>query len=117
MKRNLLFWLPRGLALAFIGFLSLFSLDVFEMQAPLPQLLLGFLIHSIPSILLLIALLVAWKKEKIGGVLFILLAVAMFFFVRSELGVAIPFSGLILVIGLLFLWNGYRQNSNPSVSL
>jgi hypothetical protein len=77
-------WAPRLAAIAVIFFISLFSLDVFDTQATIWQLLGGFLIHNIPSIVLFILLFFAWKRPQVGfwaflvaGVLFVI------FFVRS----------------------------------
>ena len=65
-------WIPRILGIAFILFLTLFSLDVFVEGQSLQHVALGFFIHSIPSLLLLMFVLIAWKHEISGGVLFIL---------------------------------------------
>jgi hypothetical protein len=49
MKR-FLYWFPRVLSIVFICFLTLFSFDVFEIQAPWYQLLGAFLIHFFAKI-------------------------------------------------------------------
>jgi hypothetical protein len=81
---KIIHWAPRVAAILIIVFISLFSLDVFEMQASPLELLGGFLIHNIPSIGMLVLLLFAWKRPVIGFVAF-LAAAALFtiFFVRS----------------------------------
>ena len=67
-----------------IFFVGLFSLDVFEMQATPLELLGGFLMHNIPTLVLLALLILAWKRPAVGFVAF-LAAAALFiiFFVRS----------------------------------
>lgn len=65
------YWLPRCVAILFILFLSLFALDVFSGNSSFGVVIVGFLIHLIPSYVLLLALVFAWKREKIGGFLFI----------------------------------------------
>jgi hypothetical protein len=77
-------WAPRISALMIIFFISLFSLDVFEMEASPLELLGGFLIHNIPSIAMLALLALAWKRPAVGFVAF-LIAGALFalFFVRD----------------------------------
>ena len=68
------FYAPRILSLLFVAFLSLFALDAF--QSPFEwQMIIGFLIHLIPSMVLLIALVIAWKYELVGVVIFIVFAV------------------------------------------
>jgi hypothetical protein len=67
-----MFWTPRVLSILFILFLVLFSLDVFEPEVGFWQIVLGLLIHNLPSIVLLIILIVFWNKGIVPGVIFIL---------------------------------------------
>jgi len=77
-------WAPRLAAIGIIFFISLFSLDVLEMQGTFLELLGGLLIHNLPSIAMLILLLVAWKRPAVGFVAFALAGVLFAFrFVRS----------------------------------
>lgn len=64
---KVLHWSPRILAILFIGFLMLFSLDVFQPGRSAGEALLGFLIHNIPSFLLILLLVIAWKMELVGA--------------------------------------------------
>jgi len=91
---KILFWLPRILAILFIAFVSLFALDVFEQK----QWFLALIMHLIPSYILIIFTIIAWKKEKIGGILFIIGGLAILIFFKS-LVITIP----TFVIGVLFL--------------
>jgi hypothetical protein len=50
----------------------LFSLDVFDTNLGFWGTILGLLIHNIPAIILLIILIISWKREIVGGVAFIL---------------------------------------------
>jgi hypothetical protein len=81
---KIIHWAPRIASIMIIFFTSLFSLDVFEMQASPLELLGGFLIHNIPSIVMLVLLILAWKRPGVGFVAF-LVAGALFaiFFVRD----------------------------------
>ncbi len=102
---KIIHWAPRGAAILIIFFVSLFSLDVFEMGGTPLQLLGGFLIHNIPTIGMLILLILAWKRPAVGFVAF-LVAAALFtiFFVRDIF--ALPnlllFVFPILLVALLF---------------
>jgi len=65
--------------------------------------------HSIPTYLLVIALLVAWKHEHIGGVIFIILGILYIVMAWPDL-TAITFLILpmpLFLIGILFLLNKY----------
>lgn len=98
--------LPRVAAILFIFFLTLFSLDVFGMEGSFWMKLGGFVIHSIPSILLVIALVLAWRWPWVGFGVFMLAAL---FFLRSMifnplqgLGMIAIFTGPLASIALLF---------------
>ena len=68
-------WAPRILSILMILFVSMFALDAFAPNLSVWQQIGGFLIHLIPSYILLAALLVAWKWENLGGWLFTLLGI------------------------------------------
>lgn len=70
---KILYWTPRILSILGILFVSLFALDAFEGADPFYKKLVGFAIHLIPSFVLVAILLVAWKWEKVGGLIFIFL--------------------------------------------
>lgn len=67
---KILHWSPRILSICFVLFLSLFALDVFDGPFE-PMMLVGFLVHLIPSFVLLAAVLLAWKYEVVGAVIFL----------------------------------------------
>src|SRR3989344_5394376 len=100
---RVLYWLPRILAVAIILFLGIFALDVFEQGKPLWEMAAGFLIHLAPNFLLLIILIIAWKKEDTGGLLFMLVAEYMFLFFHNPFWVNMMLFGPIFLIGLLFV--------------
>jgi hypothetical protein len=70
LSKRVLFWTPRALSIVFIAFLSLFALDVFDGRHSLWEMMLAFLIHQIPAFVLIVALILAWRWEWIGAVLF-----------------------------------------------
>jgi hypothetical protein len=102
---KIIHWAPRLAAILIIFFIGLFSLDVFEMKASPLELLGGFLMHNIPSIVLLVVLILAWKRPVVGFVAF-LAAAALFavFFVRSiyALSNLLLFVFPILLVAFLF---------------
>lgn len=96
--KNTLYWLPKVLSILLILFISIFALDVFGES----QWFLALIMHLIPSFILITLTIIAWKNEKIGGILFILVGIAMSFFFHFEtLFITIPTS----IIGILFLVN------------
>lgn len=72
----LLHWAPRVLSIVAILFISMFSLDVFQSGMPLKDVILGWLVHMIPSFVLTIILIIAWKWEKTGGIIFLAIGLA-----------------------------------------
>ena len=67
---KLLHWTPRIICILSILFVSLFALDSFSPDLTIWQQIGDFLMHLIPSFALLILLIIAWKWEFIGGVIF-----------------------------------------------
>ncbi len=70
------FWTPRILMILFILFLALFSLDVFEGANTIGETLLALFMHNLPSLFLLIILIIAWKHDLVGAIVFGLLGLA-----------------------------------------
>jgi hypothetical protein len=69
-SKKALFWAPRVLTIAFIAFLSLFALDVFDGHNSFWQTALAFIIHLIPVFVLIAALILAWRWEWVGAALY-----------------------------------------------
>jgi ABC-type multidrug transport system fused ATPase/permease subunit len=113
-KIQILHWLPRILCILSILFVSIFALDAFNPENTIGEQIGDFLMHMIPSFVLTIILVLAWKWEKLGGILFTIIGVGLSPFVFFHnyrmnesiwlslsiiLVVTIPFA----VIGVLFL--------------
>jgi hypothetical protein len=69
-SKRALFWTPRILSIAFIAFLSIFALDVFDGHHSFWQTMLAFIEHQIPVFILIAALILAWRWEWIGTALY-----------------------------------------------
>lgn len=127
MKKSsgLLFWLPRILCILAILFISLFALDSFDPGLTFRQQLTGFLMHMIPSLVLLGILVLAWKRELWGGIIFILLGLGFSPFIYSHnfsmnhsfwasfrvlLLITLPF----VLIGALFIISHFRSKKQSS---
>ena len=81
---KIIHWAPRIAALLIIFFIALFSLDVFGTGAPPLEVLVGFLMHNLPSIFMLVLLIIAWKRPLVGFVAFLSAGIAFaVFFVRD----------------------------------
>jgi hypothetical protein len=80
-------------------FLSLFALDVFGEGYGFWEAILALLIHLVPTYLVVIALLVAWRWPRVGAVLFIGLGLFYIVMMRRDL----EWQTLLLIPGPLFL--------------
>jgi hypothetical protein len=105
MSKSKLLWIPRTLTIVFIVFLSVFSLDVFSDEGLLIPMIGGFLIHNIPSFLLIIILIISWKRPFISGVAFVLFGLLSIIFFRTtkNLFSFLFISLLSVIIGGLYL--------------
>jgi hypothetical protein len=120
MKKRTTFagWLARIFCIAAIIFVSMFALDALE-QGTFFQKLSAFALHLIPSFTLVLALLIAWKYELAGGILFILIGLCTapfiyhFNFERTHSALVccevlsminLPF----IIVGVMFTYSYYR---------
>ena len=81
----IIYWSPRVLCILAILFISMFALDSFDPELTIWQQIGGFLIHLIPSYVLIILLVIAWKWELAGGIIFAALGVGFspFIFIKN----------------------------------
>ena len=104
-------WIARILTFLFAGFLSIFSLDVFSEAKGILDTAIDLFMHMIPSILLLLALIIAWRWEKIGSIIY--LGVGIFYI--FETWGKIHWSGIVLIaspvfiIAILFAVSGFQK--------
>src|SRR5689334_11501145 len=81
LAQRVLFWAPRILCILFAVFVSLFALDVFGEGHGFWQTCLALLMHLIPTGIILLALVVSWRWEWVGAILFTAFgALYLFFF-------------------------------------
>ena len=117
---KIIHWAPRIGAILIILFISLFSLDVFEMDGSALELLGGFLIHNIPSIIMIILLVIAWKRPAIGFAAFLVAGVVFaLFFIRdldSLPSLLIFVFPILLIAGLFFADWKWLTPQNPHLS-
>jgi hypothetical protein len=121
-----LHWAPRILAIVAILFISVFSLDAFQPGVPLTHEILAWLMHMIPSFVLIIILVIAWKWENIGGIIFLSLGMAFtpFIFwgnyannhsVWISLVVVLTITVPLILVGALFMMSYYTRRKAAEV--
>ncbi|MFP4641241.1 MAG: hypothetical protein ACLFPU_03540 [Dehalococcoidia bacterium] len=87
--------------------MSVFALDVFGEGYGLWETIAAFLIHLVPSLVVVIVLVAAWRREWVGDVLFTALVA---FYLAQTWGRFPPvtylsISGPLALAGILFLLN------------
>ncbi len=103
--RLFLFWAPRSLTILFILFLGLFALDVFGEGHGFLGTLFALFMHLIPNFIVLAVLILAWKWEWIGGLLFAGLGVFYIVWAWGRFHISAYFfiSGPLFLIAALFM--------------
>ena len=121
-KEKIIRWLPRLLCIGAILFVSMFALDAFEPGKPFGQQLLDFMMHLIPTSILLLLLWVAWKKPFVGGILFAIMGIVTSplvynmnynrtHSVMTSLSIILMITVPFIVVGVLFLVSHKRDKS------
>jgi hypothetical protein len=118
MSRSLraaFFWTPRVGGILFILFLSMFALDILGQGYSVWQTIVGLTVHLLPSIVLTVALILAWRREWIGALWFA--GWAIFYVVTMRgfpLTVYLIIAGIPSMIAILFLCGWiYRNEIRP----
>jgi hypothetical protein len=121
---RLFHWLPRIICILAILFISLFATDAFTPGLTIWQQLGAFFIHLIPSFILLALLIVAWKWEFIGGIIFTVIGLGLSPFVfmlnykrnhsiGMSLGIILMITIPFVVVGILFFMSHNMKKKNP----
>ena len=118
---SLFHWLPRIICILAILFVSMFALDAFAPGLSIWQQIGAFLIHLIPSYVLLALLIVAWKWEYIGGIIITIIGIGLSPFVfflnfnrnhltaSQSLGIILMVTFPFIVVGILFIVSHYKK--------
>jgi len=104
-------WTPRIAGIILAAFIASFSFDVFSSREYTLEILVGFLIHSIPSIVIGIIVFLSWKNDQIGfwAFLFISLIFTTVILKNPEmiLGYILLFIGPMICTSILY-WLGWK---------
>jgi hypothetical protein len=120
-------WLPRIICILAILFISMFALDAFEPGLTIWRQLGDFVMHLIPSFILIAFLIIAWKWERVGGVLFMIIGLGFspFIFMMNfrhnhsiwiSLGIISLITLPFVIVGILFLIsNSLKRRKSTSI--
>ena len=119
-KIRIYHWLPRVICILAILFISLFALDAFQPDLSIWQQIGAFLMHLIPSFILTALLLVAWKWEYVGGIIFTIIGLGLSPFVFNHnynmnhsiwmsLGIILTITIPFVLVGVLFIASHFHK--------
>lgn len=111
-----------------ILFISMFALDSFAPHLTIWQQIGRFLIHLIPTYILVALLIIAWKWELIGGILFILLGIGFSpavyninfhrtHAVMMSLGIVLMVTFPFILVGGLFMLSHFLKQKQSGISV
>ncbi len=106
--KDIFLWTPRVLGVLFAAFLGLFTFDVFDPALRWWEVPIAWLIHMVPTVIVVVALVIAWRRPFVGSVLFFAFGLAFFLMSGGESWIiTIP----LLIIGGSFLisWRHGRR--------
>ena len=99
-----LWWIPRIAGILFALFLTVFSFDVFGQGEPVWKTAMAFIIHNIPTIVLLIVMYFSWRRSWLGAIAFFVLGVVFFLLMPNKaksIFIVLP----LLITAVLFFLN------------
>lgn len=106
--KKFIYYLPRILTILIVVFMAIFILEGFSP---------GFgwqdsLMHLLMTLIALGATILAWKRPKIGGWIFVLLGLKYLLLIfRQQWWNGIIVGGILLLTGILFLMEGFRKSN------
>jgi hypothetical protein len=99
--------------------MALMSLDVITSEASIWEIIGGMFMHNIPTMVMIVVLIVAWKREIVGGIVFILAGFVYIILTATSglpwyivLSWSLTIAGPAFLIGVLFLVNWYKKKKN-----
>lgn len=105
-----LWWIPRIAGILFALFLTVFSFDVFGQGEPVWKTAMAFIIHNIPTIVLLIVMYFSWRRSWLGAMAFFVLGVVFFLLMPNKaksIFIVLP----LLITAVLFFLNWVFRSS------
>lgn len=110
MYRKILLWAPRILSILFILLLLMLSFDVFFESDSFGDMLIGFFMHNIPTLVFIVVLYFSWRRPAVGGIFYILAGAFYLGLMRNSedsfiqsLLFSMALAGPVFITGILYL--------------
>jgi hypothetical protein len=104
---RILTWAPRVLTVGVAAFLSVIALDVFSEGRPMTWAFFALAMHLIPSALVLLIVIIAWKFEWLGAVA--AGALALLYGENLPWTTSLIITGPLTVVAALYAANALRH--------
>jgi len=107
LSKRLLCWTPRVFTILFAIFISLFALDVFSAGKGFGETVLALLLHLVPTAIIVGVLVLSWRREWIGAIIYVALAILYVILAwgRFPLITYLIIAGPLVLTGALFMLN------------
>jgi hypothetical protein len=105
---RVLLWSPRLLGFGVALYLGMFALDAFVGEKPIADKITDFLVHLAPSFLILLTVLLSWRRFWIGALVFTGLAVYYALTTLHRMDWVLAISTPLIGIGLLYGLNWWQ---------
>jgi hypothetical protein len=118
MKTSLkiFYWTPRILGILMTLFIGMFALDAFDPRLAVLRQVVNFLIQLIPAYIALVTVIIAWKWDLAGCLVYLLLSLFYaswaFHHPLWILGISVP----LMALSILFFVSWYLSRKNRKVS-
>jgi len=112
----IVWWSPRLLGMLLSAFLGVFALDAFSAGTSTLDALRDFVIHLAPASMVLAVVLLAWRWERVGGLLLFALAVGYGVMTNGRVSWMLVISLPLIVEGTLFFWSSVLPPSGRTAA-
>ena len=92
-------WWARIITIVYAAFISIFAMDVFSEGYGVVNTAVALFMHLLPTFLIVLVLILSWRREWIGGIVFLILGV-IYVYVSSG---KIDWGGIAMIGIPLFL--------------
>jgi hypothetical protein len=116
-SRKVLLWAPRLILIIFALFLVIFSFDVFQEGKDATEIAIGFVLHNSPSMMLGLLVFAAWRREWIGALVCLVLAVAYIVWAWGRFPISVYFgiAGPLFLVAVLYAMNWRLRSRSARV--
>lgn len=112
---NIIRWTARILAIVFAAFISIFALDVFtEDHESFWKTTTAVIMHLIPTLFIALTVIIAWNKEWVGAIVFMLLALIHIItkWGQFDWSVYALIDGPLILLSILFFISWLQRKKN-----